>query len=161
MTHHIIFEPKKILLHFAADRIPGMTPEEFMPCSVIGFADLRDGLMAVAIFNNYRLHKGVGIDAQMTFVACTPRWATRGNIRAVFTYAFHQLRLPRLTCITAKGNKRARKLCEGMGFTREGTHPRGVDGVQTAISYGLLPENCHWLKGEPREQIESLASARA
>ncbi|MCR4339344.1 MAG: GNAT family N-acetyltransferase [Gemmatimonadaceae bacterium] len=147
---NLVFEPKAGLLAWAAQRIPGMRPEDFGPCETFGFADRK--LAAVAVFNNFR-----AFDAQLTFVSDDPRWATRGNIRAVFWYAFEQLKLRRLTCITAKGNKRARKLCEGMGFRREGTHPRGVDGRKTAISYGLLPEHCKWLR-VPHVEKESIAA---
>lgn len=87
-----------------------------------------------------------GTDLQMSIAAETPRWCTRGNLRAFFHYPFVQLGCVRVTAITAKANKRTRKLLEGLGFTLEGVHPKAMpDGVQTALSYGMLREKCRWL----------------
>lgn len=109
-------------------------------CEGIGFAS-SGHIVAGAVFNNFRGH-----DVNIAFASDDPRWATRGNIRAVLHYPFEQLECVRITALTAKANKRSRKLLEGMGFVMEGVHPLGMDGKQTAISYGLLKENCKWLR---------------
>jgi len=97
-------------------------------------------IIAVALFHNFKGH-----DIEIGFAADDPRWAERGVIRAIFHYVFEQLGCSRLTTITAKNNKRARKLDEGLGFKLEGVHENGMAPGVTAISYGMTKENCKWL----------------
>ena len=109
-------------------------------CEGIGFAS-SGRIVAGAVYNNFRGH-----DIQLSFASEDPRWATKGNIRAVFHYPFEQLGCVRVTAITSKANRRARRLIEGVGFKMEGVHPKAWDGRQTAISYGIAKENCKWLR---------------
>lgn len=136
MALDLVYGPP--VVEWVASRIRGFGPVD-EKCQGIGFAS-SGRIVAGAVFNNYTGH-----DIQLSFAADHPSWATRGNIRAVFDYPFNQLGCARVTTVTSKANKRARKLNEGIGFKIEGVHPRGWDGKQTAISYGLLRENCKWL----------------
>lgn len=90
-------------------------------------------LRAIAVFNNYR-----GRNIELSFVAMTPRWATRLNILTVLWYAFGQIGVARVTCLVRRSNKRARKLLEGVGFQPEGRlRQADSDGAHLLI-YGLL-----------------------
>lgn len=111
-----------------------------------------DGTQGIGLEEEGRIVCGVTYflmsprDMQVSMAAETPRWCTRGNLRAFFHYPFEQQNCVRVTAITAKANKRTRKMLEGLGFTLEGVHPKAMpDGVQTALSYGMLKENCRWL----------------
>ena len=106
------------------------------PLTSIGVTDKDNQLMAVAIYNNYRNDS----DIEVSFVASTPRWATKGNIRAMLHYPFVQLGVKRMTAITTKQNKRCRKLLLGLGFKQEGVHPFAGNSGATAITYGLYSE---------------------
>jgi len=98
-------------------------------------------IMGVAIFHNYRQN-----DIEITFITATPRWATLGNIRGILRYPFIQLGVKRMTAITNKSNKKARKFMTGLGFVLEGVHPYGARDCTTACTYGLYPENAkRWL----------------
>ena len=132
----LVFGPP--VVEWVTQRIDDFGP--LTECQGIGFAS-SGIIVAGAVYNNFRGH-----DIQLSFAAEDPRWATRGNIRAVLDYPFNQLGCERITAFTAKGNKRARKLIEGVGFRMEGVHPKGWDGHRTAISYGLLRANCKWLR---------------
>lgn len=103
--------------------------------AAIGVADER-GLLAAAIFTDYH-QLPLGADIHMSFAATSPRWAQRGVIRGILSYPFTQLKCNRLTALTARSNKRARKLMEGLGFQLEGVHWRAYDGKTDAISYCL------------------------
>lgn len=92
------------------------------------------------VYDNYS-----GEDIHMSIAAETPKWCSRGNLRMFFDYPFNQLNCARVTAMTAKGNKRTRRMCEGLGFTHEGTHKKAFSGGQTAISYGLIKEDCKWI----------------
>lgn len=132
----LVFGPQ--VVHWVAQRIRNSSfgPE----ATAIGLEE--NGLIVCGVvYSQYS-----GTDIQMSIAAETPRWCTRGNLRAFFHYPFEQLGCVRVTVLTAKANKRTRKLVEGLGFTLEGVHPKGMpDGVQTALSYGMLREKCKWL----------------
>lgn len=100
----------------------------------------------VVYYNYMALPHGATCEVALAFD--NPAWALPGTLKALCDYPFNQLGCVRVTAITAKANKRARRWLEGFGFNREGVHPRGIDGKQTAISYGMLKEDCRWLKGK-------------
>lgn len=111
------------------------------PLTSIGVASNDGDIMGVAIFHNYRQN-----DIEITFITATPRWATPGNIRGILNYPFVQLGVKRMTAITNKSNKKARKFMTGLGFVLEGVHPYGARDCTTACTYGLYPENAkRWL----------------
>lgn len=84
-------------------------------------------------------------DIRASIATRGPGWATRGVLRALFSYPFDQLKVRRITCLIAADNVKSQTLCEKMGFSREGTHPRAWDGHKAAMSYGLLREDCKWI----------------
>jgi RimJ/RimL family protein N-acetyltransferase len=99
--------------------------------------------MGVAIFHNYRQN-----DIEVTFITATPRWATLGTIRGILHYPFKQLGVKRMTAITMKSNKKARKLLTGLGFVLEGVHPFAATDCTSACTYGLYAKNAErWLNG--------------
>lgn len=82
--------------------------------------------------------------------AASPAWATRDHIRGFMAYPFLQLGLKRMTCLIAKGNKRCRKLAEGLGFRLEGVH-HDILPSGTGISYGLSRKDAErWLERRGR-----------
>lgn len=122
--------------------------------ATIGISD-NGQIIAGAVFTDYRVMP-YGKDIQITFAATSPRWATRSNIRSIFSYPFIQCGCARLTTITGRKNKRARKLIEGLGFRLEGVVRKAYDGRQDAIVYGLLrDEASRWLKPDLRGHKES------
>lgn len=91
-----------------------------------------------------------GSVVEVSFAFDDPRWASRQVLETICTYPFLNLDCSRVTAIVAKSNQRSRTVVEKIGFTREGSHPKGMDGKEAAISYGLLRENCIWIK--PRSE---------
>lgn len=100
----------------------------------------------------------IGHDIRM-HCAGVPGWLTRGLIRAYFTYPFVQLGCRRVSLIIAKGNKRSRRLAEGLGFRMEGTHPGLLSSGKTAISYGMLAKHCKWIEGEHGQGLAAIPAA--
>ncbi len=78
------------------------------------------------------------------------KWATRRNIRKLFGYAFVQEKYLRMTTITARSNKKARKLDEALGFKLEGVMEKELDGRDDAMIYGLTRERCKFIPEEFR-----------
>lgn len=76
----------------------------------------------------------------------TATWLERGFIRAVFGYPFIVLGRRRVTVITNEHNRRVLRQAERLGFTPEG-RLRGWYGDDDGILFGMLREECAWLKG--------------
>lgn len=139
----LIFGKDEELASWAEQVYPEIAPLA-RPLHTIGIASSEGELLGVAIYLNFAQY-----DVQICFVTATPRWATSGNIRAILNYPFIQLGVKRMTAVTNKSNKRARKLLEGVGFRLEGVHPYGDAGVRPAMTYGLYRENAgRWLNGQ-------------
>tara|TARA_R110002167_G_scaffold106873_1_gene273785 strand:- start:7135 stop:7560 length:426 start_codon:yes stop_codon:yes gene_type:complete len=130
------------LAAWAEEHFPDCAPLS-RPLTAIGVSSNDGDIMGVAIFHNYRQ-----TDIEITFITATPRWATPGNIRGILNYPFVQLGVKRMTAITTKSNKKARKFMTGLGFRLEGVHPYAAKDGTSACTYGLYPENAEkWLNG--------------
>lgn len=113
----LVFGHDAAVADWVASRIPHVQhAERFGPLAALGIA--RDGaLIAGAVYHNYLPGYEVG---ELSFAASTPRWATRGNIRAVLSVPFEQYRWRRLTAVVRHDNEAVAKLLAGVGFKREG-----------------------------------------
>lgn len=112
---------------------------DFGNCSPIG-VEHKGEIVAVAIYNNYR-HPNI----EITFAISSPHWASRGAVREILSYPFHQLGCRRVTAITEARNMKARRFLEHLGFDLEGYHPEAFP-TGDAISYGLLRANAaRWI----------------
>lgn len=128
----------EMVSEMARERIPHLRETGFGSC--VAFGVIRDGkLVGGVVFNNYR-----GFDIHMS--AAFDGALTRRELRTLCEYAFCQLGVRRVTALTGKKNKKARKALHIIGFTLEGTARHALDGVQDACVYGLLREQCKWIK---------------
>ncbi len=149
-------EQMSFLSRWAAQRMPnfdGSIP--WGPCYPIGF--VKDGrLLAVAVYHDYRGHT-----IMLSGAAESRLWATKPAIRMLFWYPFMDRGVRRVTTITARKNKRARRFNEKVGFTLEGVSPKEYDGKDDACIYGMLRERCRWLDDmkEPESGKEKPVSA--
>jgi ribosomal protein S18 acetylase RimI-like enzyme len=117
-------------------------PQDFSPCSAVG---VRKGDKLIAGFV-YNCFTGRSID--VTAASVDPAWSRRRDIlHALFAYPFLQLGCTRMSCHVSVHNKKAIKLAEGLGFVLEGRLRRGYDGINDALLYGMLREECNWLRG--------------
>jgi RimJ/RimL family protein N-acetyltransferase len=140
MTRLIVDRPEE-LAQWAEAMLPEQAPFA-RPLTAIGIVSSENEIMGVAIYNNFRQN-----DIEITFVTATPKWATPGNVRAILSYPFVQLGVDRMTAITSKTNKKARKLLDRLGFKLEGIHPFAYAG-KTACTYGLYLDNARkWVDG--------------
>ncbi len=138
----LIFGKDEELAKWAETTYPDCAPLA-RPLTAIGIASSEGDLLGVAIYMNFGQY-----DIQLCFVTADPKWATPGNVRAILHYPFIQLGVKRMTAITNKSNKKARKLLEGVGFVLEGTHPFGDNGVKPSLTYGLYSKQAaRWLNG--------------
>jgi RimJ/RimL family protein N-acetyltransferase len=139
----VLYEADDVVKALVKSRLPGMEGKDFGPCVCLGVVR-RGVLVGGIVYHNYH---GFSIEVSMAFDR--PDWAMPSVIRQFFSYPFIQLDVVRMTAIIGKKNKRMRRLAEGLGFKYEGTARKGFDGKQDAILYGMLKQDCKWIK--PRE----------
>lgn len=140
----LVFNQNEELAAWAEANHPECSPLP-RPFTAIGVASDDGKILGVAIYHNFSNN-----DVEITFVTATPRWATSGIVRAILHYPFIQLGVKRMTAVTNKSNKKARKLLEGVGFKLEGVHPFADGGVRPKVSYGLYESVAQekWLHGQ-------------
>ena len=135
----VLFGADAIVAEFVRVRLPILRPD-FGPFSAIGV--VKDGvLLGGLVFHNY-----VGFNVELSVAFDSAAWCSRRTIRTLAAYPFLQMKVARCTAMTGIKNKKTRKLIEGLGGKLEGVHPKGLDGIQTLVSYGMLKENCRWIK---------------
>lgn len=123
----------------------------FGPCHAIGIVDGQE-LIAGVVYSHFS-----GNDMVMSIAATSPKWARRGVIRALFHYPFVQIGCDRVTSLIDESNERSIKLCAGLGFMPEG-RLRKRYAPRDGIIYGLLKEDCRWLKEKAHGQEFESAS---
>jgi RimJ/RimL family protein N-acetyltransferase len=136
----ILIGADDLVIELVRSRIPEMQGRQFAYPTALGVVR-RGQLVGGVVYHEYRGH-----DVQMSAAFDTRAWATEGTLRALWTYPFITMGCARATMIVARKNKRARKFLEHMGMTLEGVLRKGLDGVQDAFVYGLLREDCRWIK---------------
>lgn len=105
----------------------------------MGF-ELEGALVAGVVFNEYRGHS-----IHVSMASTTPRWATRSNLHAIFSYPFVQLKCERMTAYTGRSMSQVRQFLERLGFQQEGIVRRGFADDDCVI-YGMLKEECQWIR---------------
>lgn len=108
----------------------------------------KDGdLLAVFAFDNYHSGRdGNPLNIECSLASISPRWVTRGILRAVFHYPFCQLKVQRVTTLIAASNARSVKFTVGLGFTIEGRVREALDGKEDLFVTGMIREESRrWL----------------
>jgi RimJ/RimL family protein N-acetyltransferase len=150
----LLFGADELVGEMVKSRIPHMRTLQWGSFQALGV--VRHGqLVGGVVYHHYR-----GFDIQIAAAFDAKSWALPGTLRALCAYPFVQLGVTRVTAITGKKNKKARRTLERIGFALEGVAKRGLDGVEDAMIFGLLKDNCKWLKDKDHGiRIETTASA--
>jgi len=136
-------------------RIPHMRGREWDPYTALGV--VRSGrLVGGVVYHGYR-----GFDVQISAAFDEIGWALPGALRALAAYPFLDLKVQRVTIITGRKNRKARKLLHGLGFKFVGVAKRGLDGNEDACIFEMLKENCKWLKDRTHGIISPTSTAAA
>lgn len=155
----LVFNHDEQVAQFVSDHIPQMLGARFNdPFHAVGVIRENALVGGVVFYNKRYAPSGQLVDIEMSGAFTTPDWCRPSTLRALFKFPFVVLDAARMTTITSKKNKRARMIDEGLGFKYEGCHPQAIDGVQDAVSYGLLRKNCLWL--DPARQREAVQHLR-
>jgi len=141
--HTLLFGFDKELVAWACERIPWMSPSDAM--RAVGVADGKTAdakLLAVAVYHNYIAPKKVGGETwyntvEMSFVAASPRFATRRTIINLLKIPFDQFKVDHVLVAIPSINKRAIRFVTGIGFTPRGTLSRFYSKSVHACVFGL------------------------
>lgn len=140
--------PKRIMVYnlpvvakFVSDHIPGA--DEFPPDTPnIGF--LIDGELVGGVCYNMYTRTGIAMHVAFKRKGCV----CKRFIQAAFRHPFVQLKCRRVTGLVRTDNYEAQRFDEALGFKREGVLRKADDDGCDLIVYGMLAEECKWLKGE-------------
>lgn len=86
-------------------------------------------------------------DAHFTLAVADPRGLTRQLICNIYRRVFQKA--CRVTALVEPHNHIAMRQVWRMGFKQEGYLRRGYNGIDDAVVWGLLPEDCPYLTGTP------------
>lgn len=92
----------------------------------------------------YTMYTGNGI--MMNVAGGYKGWINRAFLRAAFAYPFKQLGCTRVSGLVRADNYAAQQFDERLGFKREGLVRHGDDDGTDLIMYGMLREECKWIK---------------
>lgn len=106
-------------------------------------------LIAAVTYNNFRVRPdGSFITVEMGIFSIDKRWATRAYLEAIFIYPFIQLGLERVQTNCSAQNEGIIMFNKKIGFKPEGYHRKAWPLGGDAISFGMLKEECIWLRGK-------------
>lgn len=143
----LLFGSDQLVAQWVAQQIPHMAAcPQFPPCVATGVVDSQYNPVAGVVFYN---HQPLFRTIEIACAANTHRWLTRSLIRGIMAYPFDQMKVRRVTALTARDNVDTRRFLEKFGFKLEGTARMGF-GDQDAMLYGLLDTEwlaSPWMKG--------------
>lgn len=150
----ITFDFSHDVVRWVAERLDGAMFGE-----AVGIGVMVDGIPAAGVVYSEARYVGQRpVDVRVNIVAVNKRWASRRSLAVLFGYPFDQLKMPRLTAVVAKSNRKSRELAEKLGFVLEGTHPFAWDGKETALTYGCYREAAErWLRSEDGQKRRQAA----
>ena len=126
----------------------------FGPSVAIGVQ--RDGeIIAAAVFHDLREGQIVA-----SIAATSRRWASRSVLHALFAYPFKQVGAHRLLVQCSEANEKAMKMNRQLGFTQEG-RLRQLYKPHNAVLWGMLREECKWIKEKSNGKIKSSTATSA
>ena len=138
----IDFEQRPEYFQFAS-RVLEVEYEYGDDCKAIAHLYDDGTIAAVAIYTNF--HEW---DLEMSIASDGGRkWLCRRFLRAAFGYPFKMLQLRRVTGIVEEDNAAALDMDQRLGFVKEG-RLRKWFGDKDGIVFGMLAEECKWLKGK-------------
>lgn len=150
---NLVYGQDAAVAEFVRQRAPH-AGNGFEKYTAIGVEDAGE-IIAGVVYNEYRPRDRT---IHVSIASSTPRWASRRTLRAVFGYPFVQLNCERLTAYTGRSMARVRQFLEELGFTCEGCMRKGFADDDCVI-YGMLRDECRWIRSVGHEQIKSVAAA--
>lgn len=138
---NLLFGEDERIARWVLGQIPHMSAG-FGESKALGVVDQDLNIIGGVVYHEYRRN-----DIQISCAAISRRWLCRKFLHAMFFYPFVTLGCDRVSsCIPAR-NSHTRRFIESLGFKEEGVIRRGFLDDDCVI-YGLLHEECKFIKGE-------------
>jgi RimJ/RimL family protein N-acetyltransferase len=119
---------------WAVEQIPHVSDLDAIgPFAAVGVED-RGELVAACIYHRWVPEYA---SCELTFAAQSPRWATRGTIKAILAVPFEQFGCFSVGAVIPHTHERARKFVRGIGFTQEGVRRHGFGPKSHAVLYSM------------------------
>lgn len=141
----MILHDKEAALHFVAG-ILQEDPKGFGKCNGL-IVVLNDGIIAAVIYHDYKVFPEAST-ISASIASIDKRWATRKNLRTMFSYPFEEIGVACIRTVVRRSNTKARSMNKRLGFKEEGVARKGYDGIEDAVVYSMLPDECVWIGGE-------------
>lgn len=145
---------------WAAERVAHMAGESFGPCVAMGIVSEAGEPLGAVVYHAYRpTYRTI----EISFATSTPRCLTRRLIKALLSYPFGQLDCVRVTAVTPRSARPARRFLEHFGFKREGLVRKGF-GADDAVIYGLLKRewlSSKWMRTRSAHEVAAEAAPGA
>lgn len=139
----LIHNHSETLANWAATKIPHVPdgfgdPAKYQAIGIASGPGERDELYAVVVFHDLQ---PTCRTVQISMAARSPKWATKGVLRALLWYPFVQLGVFKVWTATPSDNERALRFNEGIGFKREAAlRHHGGPGRHCVVCSMIEPE---------------------
>lgn len=145
----LIFGHDAALAKWVAERIPNVGQAGFGLYTAIGIASDNGPnakLYGAIVYHDYQPHLRT---CQISMAAVSPRWATRGTIRALLSVPFLQYNCYKVWVSIPHTNKRAIKVNAGIGMKMDAglRHQYGPGSHASILSITLPEFEKLWLNG--------------
>jgi hypothetical protein len=135
--HKLVLGRDEAIAAWVKHRCPQVSG--FGACTAIGVLRCRT-IIAGAVFHTYA-HP----DIQLALAADDGDWCQPGVLAGLFAYPFQQLGCSRISTIAPEGADLT--FLHKLGFIEEGRHRKFFADGSTGISFGMVRDECPWLKG--------------
>jgi len=139
-------ETKQTLL-YVADGL-GDNPDDYLPCLSLNIS-LNGKTIAGVLLNDLR----PGRDVWMTIYSSDKRWATRSVIKYVFGIIFNLMNCKRASVFVTVDNLKSLKMCERLGFRKEGCLRQFRDDGKDCFVMGMLKQECKWYEQKEKSKL--------
>lgn len=95
-------------------------------------------------------------EAHITSAIDDPRFMTRRLLHAIFSTLFS--RAVRVTAMSRPDNENSLRAIRHLGFTHEGYLRLGIEGKWDGMIFGMLRDECRWIRA-PKEVTYEIAKA--
>ncbi|CAB4141066.1 hypothetical protein UFOVP413_28 [uncultured Caudovirales phage] len=83
---------------------------------------------------------------EMSIVTTNAHWCNRKVLRHLFHYPFMTNKVARVTATCRASNQKVTSMLDRLGFCREGLLFDWYEKNEHAALYGMIKENCKWLR---------------
>ena len=131
---NLVFGEDRAVADWVCGHIPHVgDADDLGPMVAVGVAN-GTGMVAGIVYHNWTPRYG---HCEITFAAASPRFATRGIIRALLSVPFLQWECRGVTLIVPHDAARTVKFITGIGFVREGCKREFFAPKRHALIYGM------------------------